>query len=74
MSQGFLVLVAPTAVVRQRLSLEQFGVVPPWLVGEEDDDLAFYINILVVVPLELWSDDPMADEDCFCFEGGVFLL
>ncbi len=59
----FLVLVGPAAVVGERLAAEEFRIVRRRLVGEDDDDFALHVDVLVIVPAELGGGDAVAEED-----------
>ncbi len=60
--RGDHVLVVPAAVPEPRLAGEELRVVLRVVVHHEED-FPLDVDVLVVVPLELGSDDPVADED-----------
>ena len=70
----FFVFVGPAAIVGQGLAPEEGGIVGRRLVGEQDQNLAFDVGTLEVVPLKFRRDDAVADEDGLRVELHVRLL
>ena len=62
-AKRLFVLERPAPVVGECLAAEELGVVGLRLVGEQDDDLARDIGLLVIVPTKLGGDDAVPDVD-----------
>ena len=56
-------LVGPAAVVGEGFAAEEFGIVGGRVADDADDDFAFDVDALVVVPVEFGGGGSVADED-----------
>ena len=69
LARGLFVLVSPAAVVGERLALEELGIVGSGLVHQHQQDFAFHIHALVVVPLIFGGLNAVAHINDVCIYG-----